>query len=805
MKDKVCGIRLDDWGGELQQVKQYLDIPEVLLTLLDPRGDVSFLNRKGQTLLGYDEKELFGKNWFETCVSERNRDSAFAEFQQAVAGNADPAASCEYPIVARSGQERTIVWRRRRLTDAAGECIGILGAGEDVTERRQAEKALKESESLFRGVVETSPDAIAVIDLEGHFLMVNRSAAELAQFAGAEEMLESHATCYDLISPECHPLATETIWKMVKTGESASIELNLIRRRDGTSYPAELHGSVQNDSDGSPKSLIVVARDVTDRKRAEEELRRSEERFRDVSEAAGEYLWEIDRNHVYTFVTDRVRLVNGYLPDELLGRCPYDFMTSEDVLQIQKILQSSLEQKKAFSFEYRGLAKDGEIVWLAVKGTPMRDSEGRHIGYRGASMDITDRKRAEKELQETRLQAVAANRAKTEFLANISHELRTPMTAILGFTDLLLNNTLSPPEQREFLATIQKNGNILLELINDVLDLSKIEAEQMAVERVDCSLRDILAGAIQAVESRAKEKRLELSVQCDPTLPGIIYTDPTRLRKILINLLGNAVKFTEHGGVQIVLRRKNQRGDSAKMQFSVTDTGIGIATERLPELFQPFTQIDASTTRRHGGSGLGLAISKRLAKLLGGDIAVSSELGRGSTFTLTVDIGTPTPLPSSAQPPLNRLRGRVLLVEDNPDVQNLLCRILRGMGIETDIAANGRIACEKAEQSRTRGWPYDLILMDIQMPEMDGYEATGWLRDHGWEGPIVALTAHAMTEDRQKCLAAGCDDYLSKPVQLKELREMVESHIGCDGTAPSSSFAYFGAAETEMACAGTRD
>ena len=288
---------------------------------------------------------------------------------------------------------------------------------------------------------------------------------------------------------------------------------------------------------------------------------------------------------------------------------------------------------------------------------------------------------------------------------------------------------------------------------------------------------------------------MSLEVDYDDLLPEIVQTDPVRLRQILTNMVGNAIKFTERGGVRISVRLANMptAPGHATIRFAISDTGIGIAPETIRRLFQPFTQADASTTRRFGGTGLGLVISKRLAKLLGGDIEVTSQWGRGSTFIVTVDVGTVDPQRTSAETPgtataqksllsgtAEKAQGsRVLLAEDAPDVQELLCQVFRGMNLQIEVATDGVAACEKAARSQVDGRPYDLILMDVQMPGRDGLEATEWLREHGWQGPIIALTAHAMAGDREKCLAAGCNDYLAKTATLPELRSVVERYLPC--------------------------
>jgi len=408
--------------------------------------------------------------------------------------------------------------------------------------------------------------------------------------------------------------------------------------------------------------------------------------------------------------------------------------------------------------------------------------------------DDRERRRAQEELVRAKIAAEAASRAKSEFLANMSHEIRTPMTAILGFSELLISSNLSPGAQRQFRVGIHRNGKALLSLLSDILDFSKIEAGKMTAERTDYPLRQIVEDVTAVLCLRAREKGLNLKVDYGPALPEIIRTDPLRLRQVLLNLVGNAIKFTDQGEVCIAVRCVGEAGSAERVQFAVSDTGIGIRADQIGGLFQPFTQADTSSTRLYGGAGLGLAISKRLASMLGGDIEVASESGKGSTFTLTIetasvsDVAPAGPVAGgglSPETPQAVLRGRVLLAEDMPDVQRAVGQVLRAAKVEVDIAGNGRVACRMAEKSLAEGRPYDVILMDIRMPEMDGYEATEWLRQHGWKGPIVALTAHAMAGDREKCLAAGCDDYLPKPFTTQQLRGALAKYLGVEDAPPS--------------------
>ena len=379
-------------------------------------------------------------------------------------------------------------------------------------------------------------------------------------------------------------------------------------------------------------------------------------------------------------------------------------------------------------------------------------------------------------------------RSKSEFLANMSHEIRTPLTAIGGYAELLLDPKLTVSDRLNHVQTIVRNKDHLLQIINDILDLSKIEAGKMTVERIRCSPCQIVGDATSLLRRRALEKKLDFEVEYKGSIPKTIRTDPTRLRQIIINLVSNAIKFTELGGIRVVVQLADPpTAPDPRLQIDVIDTGIGMTPEQMERLFVPFTQADASTTRQFGGTGLGLTISRRLAIALGGEISISSQPGQGAMFRFSVKTG---PLrgvamlddpseatqerwrPDDAQFTIPQLAGRILLAEDGPDNQRLISFILNKSGLEVVVADNGKIAADKA-----LGEDFDLILMDMQMPVMDGYTATSYLRTKGYTGPIVALTAHAMEGDREKCLLCGCDDYASKPIDRQAFFETIGRYL----------------------------
>ena len=431
----------------------------------------------------------------------------------------------------------------------------------------------------------------------------------------------------------------------------------------------------------------------------------------------------------------------------------------------------------------------------------------------GMLIEIAERELAEGALRQAKEAAEEANRAKGEFLANMSHEIRTPMTAILGYADLMSEGNIGPVT-REHVAVIKRNGEHLLELINDILDLAKVEAGKLQIEPVRCSPFELLANVASLMRVRAAAKSLKLEADMAGPLPETILTDPLRLRQVLVNLVGNAIKFTDRGEVRIVLRLAEDRGRPC-LRIDVTDTGIGMNEEQIGRLFKAFSQVDNSSTRRFGGTGLGLCISKRLVEALGGQIEVHSTPGKGSTFSLAIDPGPlegvrmienareglreAAPTTTVATAGKIELHCRVLLAEDGPDNQRLIAFLLKKAGAEVTLAENGQLACDEVLAARARGGPFDVILMDMQMPVMDGYEATRRLRTEGYTGPIIALTAHAMATDRQKCLAAGCDEFATKPIDREKFLATV-AHWAVRGPADDNTIRHKSVDDDENLC-----
>ena len=530
--------------------------------------------------------------------------------------------------------------------------------------------------------------------------------------------------------------------------------------------------------------LLMVTRQRAERlaARMTERISEDEIRSRDFSRSASDWFWETDEKHRFCFFSDNFEQVYGLHPAQVLGRSRRELLERDPLNPPQVIAAhlALLDARQPFkNFEYRIRSNDGVVRWISVSGIPHVDGEGRFAGYRGTGTIITARKEAEAQLIEAREAALAASRAKSEFLATMSHEIRTPMNGVIGMTGLLLDTRLEV-EQREFAETIRHSAEALLTIINDILDFSKIEAGKLELEHIDFDLRGMLDEVADLLAFRAHEKKLEFVLHVEPDVPAGVRGDPGRLRQVLINLGGNAVKFTPSGEVSLHVALEPARGNDAQLRFELRDTGIGIPANKLGSLFSPFTQVDASTTRRYGGTGLGLSICKRLVELMGGEIGAFSREGEGSTFWFAV--GLPhAELEAAAAQPRGVLNGRrVLVVDDNPTNRRLLQVLLRDWGGEPLLAESGPAALALLEAEAAAHRHIDLALLDMQMPDMDG-DALGrvMLGHPDWRDlPLVMLTSVGVGRSAQRFLDMGFAAYLAKPVKAAKLRGTLEAVLG---------------------------
>jgi PAS domain S-box-containing protein len=736
------------------------------------------------------------------------------------------------------------------VTGAIVACLFSLRRKYHYQNLYRAEQRQRQTEEEMRATFYSIGDGVISTNAAGCVTRMNPVAETLTGWSEAEALGKPSEQVLHIINEETRMEVDNPIQRVLRNGRIVQLANHtLLIARDGSEHPIADNSAPVYDEAGEIAGVVLVFRDVTAQKRVEERSKLDEARANtllELSHMTDRSAAEI-ANHALECAIRLTGSVIGYIAftseDESILTIHY---WSKSAMQkcgmidkpiVYPVKETGLwgeairQRKPVITNDYaapNSLKKgtpaghvpltrhmnvpvfDGDrIVAVAGVGNRATDYEEDDARQLSLFMDgmwrILCRKRAEESLtrfnhqlesailqaKEMAVQAECANRTKSEFLANMSHEIRTPMTAILGYTDLLMDDLLDAADRQTFLAVVRRNGEQLLQLINDILDLSKIEAGKMELELGPCDLTSTVAEVAIMMRPRAELRRTTLEVCYTSELPETIQTDGNRLRQVLVNLVGNAVKFTEDGSIRIRISFLPQwRTGQSAVNLEVTDTGIGIRSEALPRLFEPFTQAESSTTRRFGGTGLGLSISRRIVVALGGELTVRSTPGEGSTFAVTIPAGDASrvhllhspgevlcenEVGAAWTPDSSALRDvRILLAEDSLDNQELLRTVLGNVGAVVEIEANGRLAVE-----RIQAGAFDVVLLDMNMPEMDGYEATQKLRASGYTGPILALTANAMLSDRERCLAAGCDVHLAKPFDRRHLIETIRQYTLC--------------------------
>jgi two-component system, sensor histidine kinase and response regulator len=668
------------------------------------------------------------------------------------------------------------------LPGAGGEPERLCAVIRDISAAKAVERALRASEDRFRAIFEHSLDGILLTRTDGVVLAANPAATRL--FGRTEAELKALGRGAMMV-PDVH-LARALVERAAKG--TCQADLTCLRA-DGTTFVGEVSSAVFA-KEGALELTSMIVRDVTERRRLEEALRESEERVRSIVASMAEGVVLQSAAGAILSCNAAAERFLGLGPAQLEGRTPADLARGavrEDgspFPEDERPTLVTLRTGRPVRNVVVGVRDpEGQLAWLSVSSEPLRlGPDAAPYAVVSTFADVTAQVEAQRrletasaELAEASRAATAASRLKSQFLANMSHEIRTPLNGIIGLSQLALEET-EPAQVLEYVDIIHRSGTVLLGLINDILDVSKIEAGRMTLEARPFDLGELLASLEQLLAGSAQARGLTLRVVRCSGEPGVVVGDALRVRQVLTNLLSNAIKFTPAGG-QVELEVAS--GSSAEeLRFTVSDTGIGMDAAQLAQLFQPFTQGDASTTRRFGGTGLGLSISRQLARLMGGELLVESTPGRGSTFRFNVRLGAPFlagapqeagEADGQATSAAARLEGRrVLLVEDNRVNQFLARKLLEKVGMRVTLAENGQEAVERATASAEG---FDAILMDIQMPELDGYQATRAIRDRLGPAtpPIIAMTAHAMSEERDHCLAAGMVAHLAKPIEVSSL------------------------------------
>jgi PAS domain S-box-containing protein len=558
-------------------------------------------------------------------------------------------------------------------------------------------------------------------------------------------------------------------------------------------YAEMLERCVQQRTSELAEANRALQTEVTERIRAEEALSAERALLRALIDNVPEFMYAKDTHSRFIVANVALaRLIGVNTAEELLGKTDFDFCPEEFAKAHYEDEQNILRTEGALcNREVECANAQGKRFWLMTSKIPLHDKNGRVTGIVGTGHDITKRKAAEIEMRQAKEAAEEASRTKSEFLANMSHEIRTPLNGILGMTDLALDTALTP-EQRDYLETVKLSADSLLTVINDVLDFSKIEAGKIDLEIIDFSVRDTLEAALKTLALRADEKGLELLCEVAPEVAEVLRGDPSRLRQIILNLVGNAIKFTDRGEVAVKVRAEAGDGEHHLLHFEVSDTGIGIATEKQKLIFAPFSQGDSSTTRKYGGTGLGLTISSRLVSMMGGEMWVESHVGQGTQFHFAIPFGvTDTKLIGvEAIAPPEDLRGvKVLVVDDNSKNRRILGEILERWEMRPTLVESGERALVQLAEAARVGAPYGLILTDTRMPKMDGYELIERIRQRpGLSTSTIMMHAPAgFRGDAERCRELGVPAYLLKPIRQSELREAVARVLGAreqEGTIP---------------------
>ena len=580
--------------------------------------------------------------------------------------------------------------------------------------------------------------------------------------------------------------------RALTTGEGYSFKLRLLGQ-DGVERVVAAEGAAEKDATGRVIALFGVLQDVTDRERLLRTAQTNERRYRLLAENTGDVITRVRADGTSKYISPAIQNLLGWTQEDMNGKA-LDYIYPEDRPLVMAAGLEALSTGEPTRLQHRALHKDGSIVWVECTYKALVGPDGKAREVVVVIRDMTDRKRLDAELNEAKETAEKAAQAKSEFLANMSHELRTPLTSVIGFSGLLQASEALPDQERVYVERIATASEALLGVINDILDYSKLEANAIEMDPEPFQVAALVDGAAAIIEGQCEAKGLSLKVVVDAAMPQVLTGDAGRLRQVMLNFLSNAVKFTGRGGVTLRVGGAPGADGRWRLRVAVTDTGIGIAPEKTGVLFERFSQADASTTRVYGGTGLGLAISRRLIEIMGGEIGVDSKPGEGATFWFEAPLaqgGMLSRLASAddALAPPGALSGaRILMADDAPGNRELVSAILRGLGLEIDTVCDGAEAVQAMQTGA-----YDLVLMDVHMPVMDGLAATREIRrmqgGTGRRTPILALTANVQADQVARCLEAGMDGHLAKPIQIPEMAGALAHWLAADGAVGDEALA----------------
>jgi len=698
-----------------------------------------------------------------------------------------PEPGPPYPRLTQFGENASVVilaslaiacwvtWRLRRAVLEAREDEPTIELQREVAERKQAERALEERTGFLNSLIENTPLGIVAIDADNLVEMCNPAFEKLFRYR--QDQIVGRPLYELLGAPEMRP-ELDSNRKRVGQGKTTHV-VTRRSRSDGTLVDVEAF-SVPLVDDGKVTGAVLLYQDITERKRAELVLEERTNFLNSLVENLPVGVVATDLDAVVERCNPAFERLFRYRQQDILGRNIVDLLASDELRAQMENVKEQVSRRKLVRLVTQRKRSDGTLADVELQAVPlMRGEEQR--GHVLIYQDITERKRAEEALLRAKEEAEAASRAKSEFLANMSHEIRTPMNGIMGMTELVLDTDLGP-DQREYLNLAKVSADSLLSLLNDILDYSKIEAGKLDIETIDFNLGDCIGETMKTLSLRAHQKGLELAFQIEPDVPDALMGDPGRLRQIIINLVGNAIKFTESGEVVLSVRQETRAAEDTQLVFTVADTGIGIPKDKQLSIFEAFSQADGSMTRKYGGTGLGLTISSRLTQLMGGRIWVESELGKGSRFHFTARFKVQTsPVRRVIPRDLNTLRDMgVLVVDDNATNRQILVKLLTNWHMVPALADSARNAMITLGEAKGLGRDFPLILLDAQMPEVDGFALAEYIKRHpDWKtATVMMLSSAGQRGDALRCRELGVAAYLTKPVRQAELLDAILTALG---------------------------
>ncbi len=693
----------------------------------DTQARVTLLNPLAEKLTGWTMAQAGGLPVGEIfhIINKETRQPATIPVVETLAQGTIQGLANHTVLIARDGRECDIADSCAPIRDRDGQVIGAVLVFRDVTGEYAAQQALRDSTALIQTILNTVEDGIVTLQAYGGIVQTVNPAAERMFGYAAEEFIGQK---FSLLIPELDQDQRYGSLEYYSASEEArAIGLGREvtgRRKDGSTFPLEI--AVSEMWLGGQRYFTGILRDITVRNQLDQRLRDYQFYTRSLFESNIDALMTTDPSGIITDVNKQMEALTDCTRDELIGAPFKNYFTDPEGAEAS--IKRVLSEKKVTNYELTARTRDGQETVVSLNATTFYDRDRGLQGVFAAARDVTERKLLDQVLQEKtaeleKAKAVAekANLAKSDFLSNMSHEIRTPMNAIIGMSHLALKTELTP-RQRDYIKKIKGSSRHLLSIINDILDFSKIEEGKLTIEHTEFELEKVLDKVADLIAEKASAKGLELVFDVDKDVPPNLIGDPLRLEQILINYSNNAVKFTEHGEIDIIIRLKEQTDDDVLLYFAVRDTGIGLTEEQMGRLFQRFSQADTSTTREFGGTGLGLAISRKLAELMGGEVGVDSEFGKGSTFWFTARLGKGAGQQRKLALSADLQGKRVLVVDDNENARQVLGELLGGMSFKVDLAASGQAAIVAVERAEAQGMPYEIVFLDWQMPGMDGNE-----------------------------------------------------------------------------------